>query len=254
MFTKIILDYKRNLFFELCQITEFEDVTKGRKGAILIKVKNDDLIPIVRTTTKYSKPAQKFKPIHFDIMANIRSKSNLEEIGFNNALIEIYDNQYCTMGFHSDQALDLADNSYIAIYSCYEKPDTNQTSKENFRKLVVKNKKTNELSEIIMEPNSVIIFSTESNKQHLHKIILEDNNKNNNNNRWFGITFRLSKTFIHHINGIPIFHETNNILKIASDEETKDFYKLRSEENKSSKFEYPEITYTISNSDVLSIK
>ena len=130
------------------------------------------------------------------------------------------------MGFHSDQALDLADNSYIAIYSCYEKQDI-YVNLSNLRKLVLKNKKTSELSEIMMEPNSVIIFSTEFNKQYLHKIILENNTNTNtntnNNNRWFGITFRLSKTFIQHINGMPVFHGTNNILKIANDEEIKNF-------------------------------
>lgn len=56
MFTKITLDYIENIFSELHKITEFKDITKG---AVLIKVNKDNLIPIIRTTTKYSKPAQK---------------------------------------------------------------------------------------------------------------------------------------------------------------------------------------------------
>lgn len=249
MFTKIILDNEKNIFPELMKITDFEDVTKGRMGAILVDVQND-LIPLVRTTTKYINPAQNFKSIHYDIMEKIKQQAHINEIKFNNALIEVYDNQYCTMGFHSDQALDLADDSYIGIYSCYENPQDMKQS--NSRKLIIKNKTTNKLSEIIMDHNSVILFQLSTNQQHLHKIIL-DNNTNNKNNKWLGITFRLSKTFIHPINDIPFFHQTNDVLKLANEEESKNFYKLRSEENKSTNFKYPEITYTISMSDLLQV-
>jgi len=231
MFTKIVLDYKQNLFPELTKVTEFEDITKGRMGAVLVDIQND-LIPLVRTTTKYTNPAQKFNLFHYDIMEKIGIK-------FNNALIEVYDNQYCTMGFHSDQALDLEDGSYIGIYSCYE----NHLNQTNPRKLIIKNKTTNKISEITMDHNSVILFQLSTNQQYLHKIILE-NNKSNQNNKWLGITFRLSKTFIN-----PI----NNVLKLANEEESKNFYKLRSEENKSLNFQYPEINYTISMSDLLPV-
>ena len=40
-----------------------------------------------------------------------------------------------TMKYHSDQALDLADNSYICIFSCYDNPI-------NLRTLRIKNKLT----------------------------------------------------------------------------------------------------------------
>ena len=242
MFTKIILDYKKNLFQKLSEITDFENIIKGREGAVLVDVKND-LIPLVRTTTKYLKPAQKFKSIHYDIVEQIKEKANISDIKFNNALIEIYDSSYCKMGFHSDQALDLADNSYIAIYSCYENyQDINQS-----RKLIIKNKKTEESSEIIMEHNSVILFPLSTNQHHLHKIILE----NNNDNRWLGITFRLAKTFIHHINEIPFFYQTDNVLTLANKEESGNFYKLRGKENKSLEFKYPKFNYTVSISDTL---
>jgi hypothetical protein len=241
MFIKIGLDYKQNLFPELLTQTTFEDVTGGRKGAVLVDMRKG-LIPIVRTTTKYTNPAQKFKSLHYDIMNKIRESINIEDIGFNNALIEVYDNQYCTMGFHTDQALDLADNSYIAIYSCYENPSLNP------RKLIIKNKQTNQQLELIMEHNSVILFSTTTNQQHLHKIILENVN---GNNRWLGITFRLSKTFLQHIDNVPFLGK--NVLTLATGEETKNFYKLRSEENKSIEYKYPEINYTISPSDLMPI-
>jgi len=244
MFTKVILDNNKNLFHELNEVVDFEHIIKGRKGAVLVDLQND-LIPIVRTTTKYNKPVQQFKPIHFNIIDKIKESTNMNDITFNNALIEIYDDRYCTMGFHSDQSLDLLKDSYIAIYSCYEDP-----LNTNLRKLVIKNKTSNELSEITMDHNSVILFNLSTNQNHLHKIILENINKNN---KWLGITFRLSKTFIHHVNNIPLFHQTTNILKIANEEERKEFYKLRSEENKNLNFEYPDVTYTISISDILSI-
>ena len=50
-------------------------------------------------------------------------------------MIEIYDSKYCKMGFHTDQSLDLQENSYIGIFSCYNDPTT-----KDLRKLKVKNK------------------------------------------------------------------------------------------------------------------
>lgn len=150
------------------------------------------------------------------------------------------------MGFHSDQALDLEDNSYIAIYSCYE-----NTQNIKPRKLIIKNKITNELSEINMDHNSVILFDLETNKKHLHKIIADASDENN---KWLGITFRLSKTYIQYIDNIPFFYNTNHVLKLANDEEMKRFYKMRSDENKSINYQYPEIHFTVSSSDILNQK
>jgi hypothetical protein len=247
MFSKITLDYKQNLFTKLINETEFETITNGREGAVLISPVGDK-IPIVRTTTKYTKPAQKFKAIHYDIVNKIRNISGINSIEFNNGLIEVYDNKYCTMGFHSDQSLDLEEDSYIAVYSCYENPQDIDGS--NSRKLIVKNKISDEISEILMDHNSVILFDSTTNQKHLHKIVLENNNKSN---RWLGITFRLSKAFVEHINGIPYLCHSHTILTLADKEESNNFYKLRSEENKSSEFKYPEINYTISMSDLMPI-
>lgn len=252
MFTKIILDYDIDMFSELSNVTQFEDIVQGRKGAVLIDLTNsknldevkNNLIPIVRTTTKYLKPVQKYQDIHYNIITKIKEESKIEELEFNNSLIEIYDSRYCKMGFHSDQALDLKADSYIAIYSCYKNKPT------NLRKVIIKNKQTKELSEITMEHNSVILFSLPTNSQHLHKIIL-DNKTNDNDNEWLGITFRMSKTFIYHKNNVPYFYPTKKVLTIAKEEERKIFYKLRGKENKKIEFEYPELNFTISVSDTL---
>jgi hypothetical protein len=69
--------------------------------------------------------------------------------------------------------------------------------------------------------------------------------------KWLGITFRLSKTYIEFVNEISYFYKTDKKLKLANEEETKEFYKMRQTENKSINFEYPEINYTISESDLL---
>lgn len=46
---------------------------------------------------------------------------------------------------------------------------------------------------ISMIHNSIIIFSTKTNKHHKHKIILDNMS---DDSEWMGVTFRLSKTFV----------------------------------------------------------
>jgi len=243
MFNKFTLDYQKNIFEELSTSIIFEDIVTGRKGTNIVDYKND-LIPIVRTTTNYNKPTQKFLPIHYDIIENIKKVSNIKDLELNNALIEIYDNQYRTMGFHSDQALDLTENSYICIFSCYD-------NNSSLRKLKIKEKSTKKESEIVLDHNSVIIFSTETNKKYLHKIILDTNKSQN---LWLGITFRLSKTFIQFINEIPYFYKSNKILRLANQDEIIKFRKLKGDENANTEHNYSDIDYTLSASDILFIK
>ena len=52
MFRKFVIDINvdSNSFDELSKSTSFEDICKGRKGAVLVNYKNE-LIPIMRTTT-----------------------------------------------------------------------------------------------------------------------------------------------------------------------------------------------------------
>jgi hypothetical protein len=244
MFEKYFLDYKTNIFDELSRSIEYEDITKGRKGAILVDCKND-LIPLVRTTTNYKKPTQRFLRIHYDIIEQIKNITNNNELDFNNAMIEIYDSKYCTMGFHSDQATDLAKDSYICIFSCYDNPNTNDV-----RKLKVKEKNNENTSNISMDHNSIVVFPLTINCKYLHKIVLE---QVTSNERWLGITFRLSNTFIQFINEIPYFYPTDRILRLANKNEKDNFYKYRSLENKNILYTYPVIDYTISASDIMPI-
>ena len=136
-------------------------------------------------------------------------------------MVEVYDNSYKKMKFHSDQALDLADNSFICIFSCYQK-------NVSPRKLLVKSKENEEKFEFILENNSIITFSTSINKKFVHKIIL-DNCKNQD--LWLGFTLRLSKTYITVIGNLFYFTDTNKQLVDATDDEKKEFYKLKKIEN-----------------------
>jgi hypothetical protein len=169
MFNKFILDFPTNLFEQLSKSIGFEDINNGRKGANIIDYKNN-LVPLVRTTTTYHIPNQKFLPIHYHIIDDIKKTFGHDDLEFNNALAEIYNSKYCNMGFHSDQALDLNENSYICIFSCYNDPTT-----KNLRKLKIKNKITNKCFDIVLNHNSIVIFSIDTNRKHLHKIVLEQN-------------------------------------------------------------------------------
>ena len=231
-------------FDELSQIN-FEDITKGRKGSILVNV-NNSIVPIIRTTTQYKNPAQQFLKIHHNLISNIKDKikddiKDNENINFNNALIEIYDDNYCSMGYHSDQSLDLEEDSYICLFSCYDNGYAT-------RKLMIKNKLSNEETEILLENNSIILFSYKTNEENLHKIVIDSKK----GNKWLGITFRVSKTFIKFINEIPYIND--KILRLADENEKKEFYIHRSNENKNIGYKYPKIDYTISISDILFVK
>ncbi len=136
-FYKIILSLEKNLFDELHHSVHFEDINKGRVGNHLVNILDNEPnngVPIVRTTTQYNIPAHYFSTIHHLVVACINSTikeenstnneiASLREMSFNNALIEIYDKNYFEMNYHSDQCLDLDKNSYIALFSCYERPN-----------------------------------------------------------------------------------------------------------------------------------
>ncbi len=276
MFCKHKLSSEVNLFHVLSQANEFEPFASNRQGAILLRPTPENLMPIVRTTTSYSLSSQVFKDIHYKLIKDIQEAfSDVGYVDFNNAMVEIYDDEYTNMRWHSDQALDLADESYICLLSCYE--NANETT--NFRKLKIKKKKGQEdysLTEISLDNMSVVLFSTQTNAQHLHKIVLDKSEASTSiNSRWLGITFRLSKTFVfrqqdclylyaiksdndfnydntddehHDIKHQHLNHTPSNFLELtfATEEERKEFCKHKSFENSQVGYKYPKITYTLS--------
>lgn len=251
MFYTSRLDIDNSIFNHLKYSVEYESITKGRVGTNLVKP-TDNKIPIVRTTTKYNKPSQIFNQFHIDIASKIKNTFAQFNLDFNNALIEIYNNEYKTMGFHSDQSLDLADESFIAIYSCYSCGRPNNPNTKNTRTLIIKHKETNEMTSIEMKHNSVILFSTETNKKYLHKIILDNTFSEIDTERteWLGITFRLSKTFIEFRDNFPYF-ENGTSLQLCNHIESKQFYKNRVFENKLTNYCYEPVFYTLSPSDLM---
>jgi len=241
MFKRILLNLKQNIFDELEKSAKFEDVCKGRTGTVLVDDRNKG-VPIVRTTTVYNVPAQRFQPIHYKIMAEIGKQIKGAE--FNNALIEIYDDTYCKMGYHTDQALDLEPDSYICLFSCY---DQKNGAPNNLRKLKIENKDTKERSEVILDHNSCILFNTVTNQQHKHSIVLEGPGSGC---RWLGITLRLSKTFVDFEKDKVKIGE--KILTLATDVEKKEFFKHKGRENTEKNYVY-DVTYTISPSDLMPV-
>lgn len=195
-------------FSKLSKI-KLEEICNGRSAAIMTDGS------IVRSTSIYQSAPYKFSN---DVLSLIP-----QDMKFNNAMIELYTDEYRTMKYHSDLALDLVDGSYIGIYSCY--PDESS----NKRKLMVKNKSTNATEEIELKNKSMVIFDTSVNSKYLHKII--------GRGIWLGITFRLSKTY--------------KVERLASPDEKKEFLKLRGMENRDVDFKWGEIEYTLSPSDLL---
>ncbi|MGH1338061.1 MAG: alpha-ketoglutarate-dependent dioxygenase AlkB [Aureispira sp.] len=258
-FYQLQLSLEKEHFARLATSVDFENITKGRQGNHLVQLQEQS-VPIVRTTTQYTIPAHEFAPIHHQLIQQLNEVIKQSptipvlDLAFNNALIEIYTQEYFKMKYHSDQALDLDIGSYIALFSCYEYPET--LTKRQLRTLKVKDKTTHEEFSFSLAHNSVILFSLETNTRFSHKIVLEPAPQKSAaiaENRWLGITFRQSKTFIHFEEGAPYF-SNGAPLTLAEEQQQKTFYRLRGQENRSQDFVYPSLSYTLSQGDLLSPK
>lgn len=227
-----------NPFEELLRSVRFDDVTTDRRGTVLVKVDASG-IPIVRTTTPYRAPAQPFRPIHDRLAQQIRESASLSH-PFNNALVEHYTNAYSTMKRHSDQALDLAEASSIAVYSCYRDPQ------HPSRRLIVKPKESAAAFEVPLDHGCVVTFSLDTNRRFSHAIVLRANAPDND---WLGLTFRTSKTFVRFIDGYPTL-PSGARLTFANEEQRREFFQMRRRENDETSFVYPSICYTLSESDL----
>ncbi|MFI9362036.1 hypothetical protein ACIG5E_13390 [Kitasatospora sp. NPDC053057] len=214
----------QDLFAELAASARLEDLGKGRRGTTLTKPDETGGVPLVRTTSQYANPAQHFRPIHECLAQQIQQRAGLP-LAFNNALFESYTNAYTTMGSHSDQALDLADESFIAVLSCYRDPEAGPP-----RKLIVESKGSDgERFEIPLTHNSFVAFSVGSNRRLRHKIVL-DKPVPAADNLWLGVTFRTSKTLVRFRDGHPYLPQGAR-LTTADDEQRREFYQLRRREN-----------------------
>ncbi|MEU9029387.1 hypothetical protein AB0D46_18065 [Streptomyces sp. NPDC048383] len=235
---------EENLFAELSESARWEDVGKGRRAAVLTRIDDAGDVPLVRTTTRYGDPAQRFRAVHERLARRIQERAALP-VGFNNALIELYTNAYRTMGGHCDQALDLSDDSFIAVFSCYEHPEAGTP-----RKLIFESKEAGgEKVEIPLTHHGVVAFSVASNRMLKHRIVW-DAPVGTADNRWLGVTFRTSKTFVRYRDGQAYLPQGERLLS-ADDEQRREFYRLRRRENDASDFTYPLLAYTVSDSDLM---
>ncbi|NML51729.1 hypothetical protein HHL19_22500 [Streptomyces sp. R302] len=244
------LRFEENPFAELSVSAHLEDLGKGRRGATLAKVDETGGVPLVRTTTRYDRPTQRFHVVHERLAQRVQACAGIP-IGFDNALIEIYTDAYRKMGSHSDQALDLADASSIAVFSCYRTPESTPP-----RKLIVESKEdSGETYEIALTHNSVVAFSVASNRRFRHRIVLDTppgtaTAAQPDGNPWLGVTFRTSKTIVHFRDGHPYLPQGARLTS-ADDEQRREFYGLRRRENEETAFTYPALTYTVSESDLI---
>jgi alkylated DNA repair dioxygenase AlkB len=261
------------LFDELNASIDFETLGKGRCGAMLVKSiatetttdEHDELlVPIVRTTTMYTRPPQEMNAIHAQLIAqvgnDVRRTLDVDvvddvDLNFNNVMAERYTHDYTNMSFHSDQALDLRDSSFIAILSLYSDAGAAGAN----RSLILRRKDDDSATvvdqEIIMSHGSIVCFSVPTNQQWLHKIVLRSPPRQSNHVQWLGLTMRVSKTFVSFradqtpaINGVA--------LTLATDDELREFRRLRGAENRNSDpttsvyVDHP-IHFTISASDLM---
>ncbi|WP_030239131.1 alpha-ketoglutarate-dependent dioxygenase AlkB [Streptomyces sp. NRRL S-350] len=231
-------------FAELSASARLEDVGKGRRGAVLTRIDEAGGVPLVRTTTRYGSPAQRFRAVHERLAQRIREHLGLP-VGFDNALIESYTNAYTTMGGHSDQALDLADGSFIAVFSCYLHAEAGPP-----RQLIFESKESaGETFAIPLAHNGVVAFSVDTNRRLRHRIVLEKAARTAEN-QWLGVTFRTSKTLLRFRDGLPYLPHGARLVA-ADDEQRQEFYRLRRRENEETDFGYPPLTYTVSESDLM---
>ncbi|RKT09410.1 hypothetical protein BX285_6504 [Streptomyces sp. 1114.5] len=238
------LPAEADIFAELSASVHWEDVGKGRRGAVLTRADESDGVPLVRTTTRYGSPAQRFRAVHERLAQRIQEHAGLS-VGFNNALIETYTNAYTTMGAHSDQALDLADDSFIAVFSCYRNPEAGPP-----RKLIFEPKESDgEKFEIPLTHHGVVAFSVDTNRRLRHRIVLDGPDRAADN-QWLGVTFRTSKTLVRFRDGQAHLPQGARLVS-ADDEQSREFYRLRRRENRETDFTYPPLTYTVSESDLM---
>ena len=228
MFEQIKLKINLN-YDDIRSSVDLEEICPGRLVGNLLANAND----IVRTTTPLVFPNQLFLPIHTHIIKLICDSFPKHNLNFNNILVEEYDDRYRTMSYHSDQSIDLVDNSFIAIFSCFN-------GNGGQRSLFIKKKQRATFIHPINIPlfhNSVVLFSTTTNNYCLHKIVLQKLCKKS----CIFMTLRLSKGC--------------NPSGIATFQQKTDFFCLRKQENREINFRWPQhIDYTISPGDLLPVK
>lgn len=118
--------------------------------------------------------------------------------------------------------------THIALFSCYRDPDERATQ---LCRLVIKSKEPNGGTvQIPLLHNSVVVWSLDANRRHLHKIVLDAAGQGPPN-EWLGVTFRTSHTFVQ-ARGAGAFFEDGTPLTVADAAQRRQLYMLRGNENR----------------------
>lgn len=211
---------------ELLKTINLEEICKGRQACILTEFVGPDWY-VVRSTTQYKNFPQKIQDIHYlqpefeTDMLDVEQRGLAEQAGGLNVMLEVYDQRYQSMAYHSDMAIDL--DGPIKILSLYP------SNEKRRRELHIKNKQTSETTKIILQDHMLVTFSLDTNKKFLHRIVGQA--------QWMGLTYRISKTL-------------SNSLRLATESEKKELFSLRSMENNLIDFKYPELNYTLNPTDI----
>lgn len=232
-----------------------EAVTKGRRACITVQPKQSKdkelLVPILRTTTPYQTPPFVFPPALIALLGELKEAlRNFHNIEFdaNNVMCEVYTEQYRDMKAHTDLALDNAKDSFIGLFSLYDRRPP------HLRELETTCKATGECKSLTLDHGAFVFWDLKTNQEYVHKIMLRKEFPDSGVS-WMGLTFRLSKTFVK-LNTVReeiVFAHNDRRLRVATDKERQEFYKLKSQENKLADFSwrYDQIDYTLSPSDLL---
>jgi len=231
-----------SLFKSFSQSIALESLAPTRQVANLAVSTSAGHVPIVRTTTSYKHAIQPFPPAFLALRTAISEAIATQtghDTSHNNAMVELYNPEYSKMGFHTDQAQDLAEESYICIFSCYE-GGTLEVN-EPPRILVVKDKRTETIKEIPMRHGECIVFSTATNAAHVHKIVGGGCRR-----RWLGVTMRMSKTFVERRGNELYFVESGKLLRHATAEDVVEMRRCKGRENREEDYLWPDMDFTIS--------
>jgi hypothetical protein len=247
-----VLSVPTNLTYsDLLQDLDLETIRDGRQQTTLVCLTPTGLVPLVRSTTSCKYPAQPIKPVHAQLMAEILSQLELAGVStsFNHIMLERYSSDYRKMRYHSDQALDLAEDSYIAIFSRYPVPPFPGRELQ----LVIRTKANPQYEQIIpLTDRSLIYFSVADNRLYQHKLVLKsDQQLAVPDQPWLGLTMRCARTLLRFINEIPYFTDQQAMLVLATPTQAKECLSYRHAENTKTDFRYPILTYTLSVGDTL---
>jgi hypothetical protein len=241
---QVFVPGNRDWFKELKENSPLELVTSGRWGGNVVKAKDKGAVPLFRTTSCYQNKNQLFSPVHFDLLSSLDVPGAKD---FNTGLVEVYNNSYRSMKFHTDQSLDLAKGTVICVCTFY----STGFQCEN-RKLTIKNKTTGQVQTIPLLHNSAVWFDEETNRHHVHQITLHDT-ETKENIECLLVTLRTSKTKLDFHSGVPVFLQTGKELTLATKEEQNQMYQWKGLENKQTSFEYPDdVSFTLNSGDLLS--